>query len=273
MNARIWGIIGGVALVLALLSPLVLGNSKKIEQLFEAAEELYERSDYKGAIVKYKEALKESKKFGAKTEMIDKDFTTLANLKIAQCYYELAEKTSDVRYYQTALIHIREVALDAKVAKHQEELTYLWAENLYKIRNLDQAKSKFSWLIEKFPNSRWVPEALYAIGEINLKQGNQDEALNTFQKLIDEFPDSKFKPEAERHVAKLKHSFNNGRGSQEHPIPNPEPIDKIMYNTASDLMRQGKVHDAYERYTDLITQYPKSEYVTDAYIGKAENSS
>ena len=33
MNARIWGIIGGVALVLALLSPLVLGNSKKIEQL------------------------------------------------------------------------------------------------------------------------------------------------------------------------------------------------------------------------------------------------
>ena len=96
MNARIWGIIGGVALVLALLSPLVLGNSKKIEQLYEAAEALYERSDYEGAIVKYKEALKESKKFGAKTEMIDKDFTTLANLKIAQCYYELAEKTSNV---------------------------------------------------------------------------------------------------------------------------------------------------------------------------------
>ena len=111
MNARIWGIIGGVALVLALLSPLVLGNSKKIEQLFEAAEELYERSDYEGAIVKYKEALKESKKFGAKTEMIDKDFTTLANLKIAQCYYELAEKTSDVRHYQSALTHIRKVAL------------------------------------------------------------------------------------------------------------------------------------------------------------------
>ena len=62
MNSRIWGIIGGVALVIALLSPLVLGNSKKIEQLFEAAEALYERSDYEAAITKYKEALRESKK-------------------------------------------------------------------------------------------------------------------------------------------------------------------------------------------------------------------
>ena len=68
MNTRMWGIIGGVVLVLALLSPLVLGSSKKVEQLFEAAETLYERSDYKGAIPKYKEALKESKKFGAKTQ-------------------------------------------------------------------------------------------------------------------------------------------------------------------------------------------------------------
>ena len=102
-----WGIIGGVVLVLALLSPLVLGSSKKVEQLFEAAETLYERSDYKGAIPKYKEALKESKKFGAKTERIDKDFTTLVNLKIAQCYYELAEETRTIRHYQT-LLHTSE---------------------------------------------------------------------------------------------------------------------------------------------------------------------
>ena len=35
MNERIWGIIGGVALLLAFLSPLVLGNSKKVERFFE----------------------------------------------------------------------------------------------------------------------------------------------------------------------------------------------------------------------------------------------
>ena len=35
-----------IALVLALLSPLVLGSAQKVERLFEAAEALYERSDH-----------------------------------------------------------------------------------------------------------------------------------------------------------------------------------------------------------------------------------
>ena len=34
MNPRILGIIGGLALVVALLSPFMMGSSKKVEQLF-----------------------------------------------------------------------------------------------------------------------------------------------------------------------------------------------------------------------------------------------
>ena len=270
MNARIWGIIGGVALVLALLSPLVLGSAQKVERLFEAAEVLYERSDYEGAIVKYKKALKESKKFGAKTERIDKDFTTVANLKIARCYYELAEDSSDIRHYQSALTHVRKVVSDAKVPKHEEELTYLWAEILHKIGNIDQAKSKFSGLVEKFPKSQWVSKALYIIAEINYQQQNYDIAGKTFQKLITEFPHSEFKVEAEQRITELKYMLDNGQGPPKPPIPNLESRDKTMYNSASNLKQQGRVHDAHQLYTDLITQYPESEYVTDAYIAKAE---
>ena len=270
MNTRIWGIIGGVALVLALLSPLVLGSAQKVERLFEAAEALHERSDYETAIAKYKEALKESKKFGAKTERIDKDFTTLANLKIARCYYELAEDSSDIRHYQSALTHVRKVVSDAKVPKHEEELTYLWAEILHKIGNIDQAKSKFSGLVEKFPKSQWVSKALYIIAEINYQQQNYDIAGKTFQKLITEFPHSEFKVEAEQRITELKYMLDNGQGPPEPPIPNLESRDKTMYNSASNLKQQGRVHGAHQLYTDLITQYPESEYVTDAYIAKAE---
>ena len=266
MNARIWGIIGGVALVLALLSPLVLGSAQKVERLFGAAEALYDRSDYEGAITKYKDALKESKKFGAKTERIDKDFTTLANLRIAQCYYKLAEDSKDDRHYQSALTHIRKVESTAEVPKHQEELTYLWAEILYKTGDFDQAKSKFLLLIENFPKSRWVEKALYAIGNINFKEKNFDEALNVFQKLIAEFPHSEFKVEAEQRIQRimeLKYLVDNGPGP-------PEPKDKTMYNGASDLKQQGRVYDAYQLYTDLIRQYPGSGYVTDAYVAKGD---
>ena len=216
-------------MALALLSPLILGNAKKVDQLFEAAEAAYERSDYEDAIRIYKAALKESNKLAVKTEHIDQEFTTLANLKIAQCYYEFGEKTSDVRHYQNALTHIKEVVRKTQVRKHEEELTYLWAENLYKINDLDQAKSKFSWLIETFPNSRWVPEAKRRISELTPPTDNNDK-----------------------------------------PIPNPDPIPITILNTASDLKLEGKVYNAYQRYTDLITQYPDSEYVADAYVGRAE---
>lgn len=281
MNARIWGIIGGVALVLALLSPLVLGNSKKIEKLFEDAETFYERSDYENAIAKYKEAQKESKKFGAKTEQIDKDFTTLANLKIARCYYELAEDNSDIRHYESALMHIKEVVQKTQVSKHKEELTYLWAETLYKTGDIDQAESKFSGLIEKFPNSRWVAKALYTIGEINYQQQNYDTSQETFQKLIAEFPHTEFKAEAEQHIIEIemrlknkKSSENSNKGSDESrpkpPKPDPELQPQVIFNTASDSKKEGRVHDAYQLYTDLITQYPDSEYASDAYVGRAE---
>ena len=264
MNARIWGIIGGVALVLALLSPLVLGSSKKVEQLFEAAEALSERSDYENAIAKYKEALKESKKFGTKTEHIDKDFTTLANLKIAQCYYELAENTSDVRHYESVLTHIRRVESNTQVPNYQEELTYLYAEALYKTGNPDQAASKFSRLVERFPNSQWVPKALYAIGEINYRQENCEKALNAFQKLVTEFQHSEFKQKAELRLTELTRLCD-----ETDPIIQCE----TMFEYASDLHRQGKVHDAHQLYTDLITQFPESEYVTDAYVRESRNPS
>ena len=277
MNAKIWGIIGGVALVLALLSPLVLGSAQKVEKLFEAAEALYERLDYEAAIAKYKEALKESKKLGTKTERIDKDFTTLANLKIARCYYELAEDSSDIGHYHNALTHIRKVVLKAQVPKHQEELTYLWAETLYKTGDIDQAKSKFLLLIEKFPNSRWVEKALYTIAEINYQQQNYDTARETFQKFLAEFPHSEFKADAEQRIAEIDLPFEKRKSSEEPDDdnhngfkPDPELQAKTMYEDARDLKQRGRFHDAYERYTDLITQYPDSKYVTDAYIEKAE---
>ena len=103
MNPRILGIIGGLALVVALLSPFMMGSSKKVEQLFQSAEDLYGQADFGGAIDKYTEALEESTKRGVKTEVIDKDFPTLANYKIAVSYSRLAEQSGDVNHYDRAV--------------------------------------------------------------------------------------------------------------------------------------------------------------------------
>ena len=298
MNERIWGIIGGVALLLALLSPLVLGNSKKVERIFEDAEALYERSDYENAIEKYEAALKEANKLGAKTGHIDVDFTTLVHLKIALCYYELAEKTRDVNYYHDVLAYITKVWLNAYVPQHQEELIYLWAGTLYKLEDFEQAKAKFAGLMEKFPNSHWVPKALYTIGDINYQQQNYEEAKSVFQKLVDEFPNSEFKIEGERRIAGIEqlvkvepkpeqlvenemrsevsdeNEMDSGVSDESEPTPSksePKFQAEVMYNEALHFTKQGKLHDAIQSYTDLITRFPENhQYVTDAYIGIAE---
>ena len=167
MNGRIWGIIGGLALVLALLSPYVLGSTKKVERLFEEAETLYEQNDYEGAITKYSEALKESKKPRAKAETIDEDFTTLVNLKISMSYVQLAEHENNARYYEKALEYIEKAAQTVTLLEYEERLTYRWGYILYKIGQLEQALEKLTQLIEKFPNSPFVEKAQETIAQIN----------------------------------------------------------------------------------------------------------
>lgn len=288
MNERIWGIIGGVALLLALLSPLVLGNSKKVERLFEEAEVLYERSDYENAVEKYEAALKESNKPGAKTEHIDENFDTLVHLKIARCYDYLAEKTQDVNYYHDALAYITKVWPNAYAAQYQEELIYLWAETLYKLDDFEQSKAKFAWLMEKFPNSRWAAKAFYTIGDINYQQRDYEEAKSIFQSLIDEYPNSEFKIESERRIVEIEQLFKvepkqeqlvenkmrsevSDESESVAPKSDPEFQVEVMYDEALYLTEQGKFHDAIQSYTDLITRFPENyQYVTEAYMRIAE---
>ena len=119
MNPRILAVIGGLALIVALISPFLMGSSKKVEELYYAAKELSDQADYEGAIAKYTEALEESQKRGVKTEVIDKDFTTLAHFQIAVNYSRWAETSGDVNHYETALQHIEQVAPNATIPKHQ----------------------------------------------------------------------------------------------------------------------------------------------------------
>lgn len=176
MNSRMWGIIGGFALLLALLSPLVLGNTKKVERLFKSAEMLYDQNDYEGAIVMYSKALKESNKFRSKTEMIDKDFTTYVNLKIAMSYVKLAEQEDNPIHYEKALEHVEKAAQTVKLVEYEESLTYLWGHIFYKTGQLEQALEKFAQLIENFPNGRFVKKAQEIIAQINEQSQDQEES-------------------------------------------------------------------------------------------------
>ena len=274
MNPRILGIIGGLALIIALISPLMMGSSKKVEHLYQAAEDLRGQADYEGAIAKYAEALEESTKRGVKTEVIDKDFATLANYKIAVSYSRLAEQTGDVNYYDTAIEYIEKVAPIATIPKHQEGLTYLWGHILYRTEQFELAEPKFTQLIENFPNSLFVENAWYAIGQLNFKLQNYEDSRQAFKAVLDGFPNSDFKDDAQHLIAQsFLNESNYEQAYQEfdkiatEEFKNyPDLQAEAMYKAAYSLNQLGRDDEAIGRYTNFITQFPESQYVTAAYF-------
>ena len=274
MNPRILGIIGGLALIVALLSPFMMGSSKKVEQLFQSAEDLYGQADYEGAIAKYTEALEESTKRGVKTEVIDKDFPTLANYKIAVSYSRLAEQSGDVNHYDTAIEYIEKVAPTATIPKHQEGLTYLWGHILYRTEQFELAEPKFTQLIENFPNSLFVENAWYAIGQLNYKLQNYEDSRQAFKAVLDGFPNSDFKDDAQHLIAQsFLNESNYEQAYQEfdkiatEEFKNyPDLQAEAMYKAAYSLNQLGRDDESIGRYTNFITQFPESQYVTAAYF-------
>ena len=274
MNPRILGIIGGLALVVALLSPFMMGSSKKVEQLYNSAEDLYGQADYEGAIAKYHEALEESTKRGVKTEVIDKDFPTLANYKIGVCFARLAEQSGDVNHYDTAIGYIEKVAPTATIPKHQEGLTYLWGHILYRTEQFELAEPKFMQLIENFPNSLFVENAWYTIGQLNYKLQNYEDSRQAFKSVLDGFPNSDFKDDAQYFIAQSFLNESNYEQSYqefdkiatEEYKNYPELQAEAMYKAAFSLNQLGRDDEAIGRYTNFITQFPESQYVTAAYF-------
>ena len=273
MNPRILGVIGGLALIIALISPFMMGSSKKVEELYYAAQALYDQADYEGAIAKYNEALEESKKRGVKTEVIDKDFNTLANFQIAVSYSKLAEQ-GDVNHYETALEYVEKVAPNATIPKHQEGLTYLWGHILYKTEKYEVAEAKFHQLIDNFPNSLRVENAWYAIGQLNYKLGNYEPSRTAFSNILSGFPNSEYKDDAQLLIAQ---SFlDENLYEQAYPefdkfateeFKNyPELQAESMYKAAFCLNQLDRHDEAISRYTNFITQFPDHTLVTAAYF-------
>lgn len=274
MNTRVLGIIGGIVLLIGLLTPFTMGSSEKVQQLFQSAEDLYGQGDYEGAIGKYTEALEESMKEGVDTAAIDKDFTTFAHYRIAVNYSRLADQSGNVSHYKTAIDHIEKVALTASVPVHQEALTYLWGYNLYRTKQFKLAELKFKQCIQEFPDSLFVENAWYLIGQSNYKLQDYEDARQAFKSLLDGFANSGFKDEAQHLVAQS--FFNESNYEQAYrefdkittdEFKNyPDLQAEAMYKAAYSLKQLGKDREAVERYTSFIKQFPESPYITAAYF-------
>ena len=274
IHSRIFGIIGGIVLFVELLSPFTMGSFEQVQQLFQSAEDLYIQADYEGAIAKYTEVLEESMKKGVNTAVIDKDFTTLVHYKIAVSYSRLAQKSGDWNHYETAIDYIEKVAPTAIVPQHKVALIYLWGHTLYRTEQFKQAELKFKQLIENFPDSLFVENAWYAIGQVNYKLGDYEDSRQAFKVVLDGFPDSDFKDDAQHLIAQsFLNELNYEQAYQEFDKIGTEEFKnyprlqaEAMYKAAYSLKQLGKDDEATVRYANFVTVFPESPYATAAHF-------
>jgi len=271
MNPKLIGVLAGIALVAVLFWPA--GSSQKVKTMYEEAKTLYDNKDYNGAIEKYNLALEEAQKRFVKTEVIDKDFNTLARYQIAVCYSKLAEE-GDVANFDNALEIIEEVYPIATVRKHQEGIVYLWGHILFKKEQYEEAEPKFTELIEKFPNSMFVENSWYAIGRLNFQLQKYEDSRKAYKAVLDNFPNSDFKDDAQHLIAQsylLEDNYDQAfaefdRLNTEEYKNYPELQAEASYKGAYCLNRLGRDDEAIARYNTFVTEYPGSDFVTAAYF-------
>ena len=292
MDNRTLGIIGGVALFLALISPFFMENSNKVKELYKRGEKLRQDNEYMNAVDKYSAALKESKKLGKTPKNIDSDFPSLpisiiTNYRIALCYYEIGKALNDNGKYIKARTYIDKTINTRSNNQLSWNLKFLQAMILYRTDNsykaLDELKKLEDYSPRNDQDSQRLSEVIFAIGDIYLQQAKKlheevkpeeekrkkcEEAKNYFQKVVDNFPNSNYFVQAENGINKIKEIYS------ERPEPDPPPIEereaKMILDQANRFKENQDFIRAMQHYDKLIEVYPESKYITFAYEGKGD---
>lgn len=278
MNNRMLGIIGGLALLVALLSPIVLGRTEKVSALFEEAEARYENKDYTEAIAKYEASLKESKKFRANPEEVQEDFATVVSFKMAMCRVKLSETSGNFEELELVIRDLEQLvenhpnnACTAKARKMIDQFyppnpqppAPVWVSDLSKfeafsrekywslvVANRLRAQGQYTDAAEHYENfidtdtlafSLVAAYSLYWTGQCYYEAASKDETL--LDKAIDAFQKCLEVYEGTPYTAMAKHQVS-------------EIIEACVREGYEDL-RRGQLDEAEHKAAEALRIKPQ----------------
>lgn len=271
MNSKLLVGLGIAALLGVLFWPS--GSSQKVKTLFEEGEQFLAAKKYTDAISKYEEALVESQKPFVKTEVVDPDFPTLANYKIAFCYTQIAEQQGDLSKYDSAVQIVEPLYAKATVPKHRELITFLWGYVLFKQKKFGEAEPKFREVIENFPNSIYLENAWYSIAQLNYQLAEYDKARTAYKALLDNFPNSEFRDDSQHLIGQsflIEKNYEQAYRAFDvltyDNFPESPLVPEAQYKAAYCLLQLDRLEEGTDRYNRFLANFPNSAYTTAAYF-------
>ncbi len=135
----------------------------------------------------------------------------------------------------------------------------------------DEAIKKASKVLTFHPNSKWVDDALFLIGESFYYKGEYNKAERKFQELLVNFPESDFIPDCHYSIGLCQYRMNNLSQAliTFNSILETEKKRKFKSDAAYVL---GEIHFEQKEYDDAIKNYSLiiNDYKNEELMGKSQ---
>ena len=135
---------------------------------------------------------------------------------------------------------------------------------------------KCSKVVRDYPNSRWVDDALFLMGQALVRQGELNKGIRKFVELTTNFPESEYVPRAHYWMALAyfeKLDYNQALYSVD-TFLREYPQDDLRYRVmflAGDINRElGNDEEALNFYASVAEESSNSDIVSEAVLKSAE---
>lgn len=198
------------------------------------SELLMQKSMAEVQLGKFDEALKSFQDFLAKSPA--KELAVAAEYGIGIVYMKTDKTAEAVK----AFTEVR----DKYPGTDQAEDAAFYVGQLQLSTDVKAAMTELKSFIEKFPDSRMIPEALYALGQAQLGTGDAAAAFQSFEQLVSKYPESA--PAPYSYFDRARH------------LASEQKFDEVM-TLMKEFMEKYKDNEALYQAYDFVAQIQSSQ--------------
>ncbi|MFA8344054.1 MAG: tetratricopeptide repeat protein [Rhodothermaceae bacterium] len=251
----------------------------------------FQQPDYKAAINEYEEIFE---------KYSDSKLTPLAIYSIGDSYYNMGSYDTAVVYYSKLLDEYpgTQYAFDAingisfcymaqdKTAEavnvidnyinlnnnkdFADKILMKRGEIFYGLSAYDKARDTYMNFINKYPNSKLLPDAFFWLGKSLVTLEQKEEAIKSFKVVTDSYLNKEVGLPAVIELGKIYNADQNYDlaiqlySNVQDKFDNPEKNAEVLYEKALSHVKKGEVATAYDIFNDLSSYYIESVFADKA---------
>ena len=232
--------------------------------LYDAAMRDFKSGSYEDALSKLEQIIQRKDFKCVKKESILRH--------IGDSYYFLGTKRDNKKYLLKAIDQYRNLIRDYPNSEKRDALITLYRlAKSYEYLNLYQeALVEFKYLYSRYPESEYIPEAMFMIGKMCYRMGKFNRAIEKFKEYINRFPDDVHAKDAYFGIGDCYsqiRQFDDADIWYDNALKKWPDLEKIskdnILKLGSFYLQAGKYDQALKTFFAFVNLFPEEKYSKD----------